>query len=145
MSTHDERYQEFWQGLSDHVANRKGPVAPPVVSDLHYVKFPPILRGFTLCAAFDTTRANRKVELLVSGEGSEAYAQQLRSQRADIEAEVGQSLDWNIGLKGEKKISLWDRGVDVFVGPQSDHYAWYAGNLELLHRVFTPRIRRVVS
>lgn len=141
MSTRDERYQEFWQGFSDYMANRNGPVAPPVVSDLHYVKFPPILRGFKLCAAFDKRGRKRKVELLVRGEGSEAYAQQLRSQRADIEAEVGQSLDWNIGLKVEKKISLWDCGVDVFAGLPTDHYAWYADKLELLHRVFAPRTR----
>ena len=121
--------------------NRNGPVAPPVVSDLNYVKFPPILRGFKLCAAFDTRRANRKVELLITGARRGDYALQLLSQRHEIESEVGQTLEWNINLMGEKKVSLWDRKCDVLVGPRSDHYAWYAEKLELLHRVFAPRIR----
>lgn len=145
MSTRDERYKEFWQGLSDYMANRNGPVAPPVVSDLHYVKFPPMLRGFSLCAAFDTRRANRKVELLITGVRRGDYALQLLSQRHEIESEVGQTLEWNINLMAEKKVSLWDRECDVFVGPRSDHYAWYAGKLELLHRVFAPRIRQIVA
>ena len=123
------------------MANRNGPVAPPEVKDMHYVKFPRIMPGFRLCAAFDSVERNRKVELLISGKYSGDYAQRFKSQCAEIVAEVGQPLGWNIGLKDEKKISLWDPGVDVFVGPRSDHYAWYADKLELLHRVFAPRIR----
>lgn len=141
MSTRDERYQEFWQGLSNYMANRNGPVALPVVNDLNYVKFPTTLRGFKLCAAFDTRRANRKVELLITGARRGDNALQLLSQRHEIESEVGQTLDWNINLMGEKKVSLWDRGCDVFVGPPSDHYAWYAEKLVQLHRVFAPRVR----
>ena len=143
LSTRDHRYQEFWEGLSEFMADRNGPVAPPIVSDMNYVKFPPILRGFNLCAAFDTRRPNRKVELLITGPRRDDYAQLLMSQRAEIESEVGSGLDWNISLKGEKKVSLWDRGSHVFAGPRSDHYAWYAEMLELLFSVFAPRIRRV--
>ncbi len=145
MSTHDERYQHFWQGLDTHMANCKGSVAPPILSDVNYVKFPPILPGFQLCAAFDARRSNRKVELLITGPLRGEYAQQLMSQHADIEAEVGCSLDWNINLRGEKKVSLWDRGVNVFAGLPTDHYAWYADKLELFHRVFEPRIRQVTG
>lgn len=145
MSTHDVRYQQFWQGLHAYMANRKGAVAPPILSDLNYVKFPPMLPGFQLCAAFDTRKSNRKVELLITGPLRGEYAQQLMSRRAEVEAETGCSLDWNIGLKGEKKVSLWDRGVNVLAGLPSDHYAWYADKLELLHRVFGPRIRQVTG
>lgn len=145
MSTHDVRYQQFWQGLHAYMANRKGAVAPPILSDLNYVKFPPMLRGFRLCAAFDTEGRRRKVELLITGKKACDNAQQLKSQCAEIEAEVGCSLDWNIGLKGEKKVSLWDRGADVFAGLPTDHYAWYADKLELLQRVFGPRIRQVTG
>ena len=144
MSTRDQRYQEFWQGLSNYIASREGAVAPPTISDMNYVKFPPMLRGFMLCAAFDTRKANRKVELLITGARREEYAQRLESQRAEIEDEVGCGLDWNINLKGEKKVSLREPGGNVFAGLPSDHYAWYADKLELLRRVFEPRIRAII-
>lgn len=140
MSTQNYSYEVFWQGLHAYMSNRKGVVAPPVVSDLNYVKFPPMLRGFRLCAAFNTEEPSRKVELLITGKKAGDYAQQLKSQHAEIEAEVGCDLDWNVDLKSEKKVSLWDRGVYVFAGLPTDHYAWYFDKLEMLHRVFAPRI-----
>lgn len=145
LSTDDERYQQFWQGLHVYMSNRNVAVAPPVVSDLNYVKFPPMRRGFRLCAAFNTEEPSRKVELLITGKKASDYAQLLKSQCAEIKAEVGCDLDWNIDLKSEKKVSLWDRRVHVFSGLPTDHYTWYADKLDLLHRVFAPRIRQVVA
>lgn len=145
MSTRDNRYQQFWQGLYNYMSNRNGAVALPVISDMNYVKFAPMQRGFRLCAAFNTEEPSRKVELLITGKKAGDYAQRLKSQHAEIEAEVGSELDWNVDLKSEKKVSLWNHGVYVFAGLPTDHYAWTADKLELLHRVFKPRIRQLTG
>ena len=145
LSTHNHSYKVLWQGLHAYMSNRKGVVAPPVVSDLNYVKFPPMLRGFRLCAAFNTEEPSRKVKLLITGKKSGDYALLLKPQCAEIEAKVGCGLDWNIELKGDKKVSLWDHGIDIFAGLATDHFAWYGEKLELLHSVFAPRIRQVAS
>lgn len=143
MSPHYERNKRFWTGLSEYMGNRNGAVTPPIMSDMNYVEFLLPHRGFRLCAAFDSQKPNRKVELLITGKNGDDHAQRLMSQKDEIEEEVGCGLDWNIHLIGKKKVSLWDHGVNVFAGPPSDHYAWYADKLDLLHRVFAPRIRAV--
>lgn len=145
MSTHDDRYQEFWQGLYAYMSNRKGAVAPPIPSDMNYVETPLLRRGFRLCAAFDTEGRKRKVELLITGVRGAEHARQLKAQCAEIEEAIGRGLDWNIKREKKKKVSLWDRDVDVFVGPRSDQYAWYAEKLELFHSVFAPRIMNVAG
>ena len=145
LSTHDERYGEFWQGLYNYMSNRKSAVAPPLPSDMNYVETPLRWRGFKLCAAFDSKGRKRKVELLITSVRHEDSARRLKAQRDDIEDEIGRGLDWNIKLTRKKKVSLWDCDVDVFVGPRSDQYAWYAEKLELFHSVFEPRIGQIVG
>ncbi len=142
--------EEFWQGLLDYIQNGRGPIATFIPDAMvpdgrNYVEIPLKWRGFRLCASADSTAPNRKVELLITGKASEDYAKRLTAQLSEVEAEVGCGLEWNIGLSGKKKISLWDRGVNVFAGLRSDHYAWYTDKLELLHRVFEPRIRQLTA
>jgi len=144
MQTNRITRQEFRDGFDDW--RRVHPLAVTGGKwTRNFMHFDQISRGYKLCLAYSSTRPYMiKVELLASKGVPLAHIDALVAQRQDIEREIGAKLCFNINVGTEKKLQLFNY-VDPLDGDPTEHYAWYAEKLELLHRVFEPRIRQLTG
>lgn len=111
----------------------------------NFMHFDEISPGYKLCIAYRSTRPYMiKVELLASKDVPLAHVNALVGQRQDIEREIGAKLCFNLDLGTDKKLQLFNY-VDPLEGDPTEHYTWYADKLELLLRVFEPRIRQLTG
>ena len=144
MQTNRITAQEFRDGFDDW--RRVHPLA--VMGGKwtrNFMHFDPISPGYKLCVAYRSTRPYMiKVELLADKGVQLAHIDALVAQRQDIEREIGAKLCFNLDVGTEKKLQLFNH-IDPLDGDPTEHYAWYAEKLELLLRVFEPRIRQLTG
>jgi hypothetical protein len=142
----DERQQQYvgyWAALGEMLAARNSPVRLKKPQPQYWMDIGVGRSGFTL-----TVRAGFRDKWISAGltgqnDPTKAYYRLLYSDRSSIEQELGFGLDWHekAGLK-RFHVEVRKEGAnpaDVVDWP--NQHAWLADKLELLERVFRPRVR----
>ena len=136
----------YWTAFRAVLDKSAGPVSsnrkPPTRSAIHY----PIGRtGFRLGAGM--TRQQRQIwaELYLSKQNAKAFFHLLQEQKEEIEAELGDTLDWReIRGGNDSRIVIYLDDVD----PEAEEdwprqHEWLAARLNDLHRVFANRVKEL--
>lgn len=134
---------EYWDGFEDYLRNH-APALRVEKRFSNYVYFPEISRGYRMCVAY-SQRSPRmiKAELLMHERVPQVQVDTVVAQQLDIERDIGAELCWKTDLSTDRKVQLIKSVAHPLEGDPTEHYAWYADKLELLLRVFGPRIRDV--
>jgi hypothetical protein len=80
---------------------------------------------------------------MIHGPKAKPHFHLLSKDRATIEAELGEALEWReLPAKKQSNVVLRRLGVDPTVREDwPEQHAWLQAKLEAFHRVFTPRIK----
>lgn len=118
-------------------------IGRPVPRDSAWISFKSKLSGaIRLPASFAEKRGKLRVHLESVGEYSRAYVGLLEEQREEIEAEIGETLDFALKPKGRAStISLERFDVDFADQSKWDDYAqWLVDNLNRFYDAFWGRV-----
>jgi hypothetical protein len=142
---------EFWTAFRDFASNSKI-IRPTKPRPQHWMNMSIGRSGFNLTAvaslwsaeseSYDTNEIRAQVEIFAKS--AKADFEALLLQQAEIEDEIGYPLIW---MNDPKKVSCRItvlKAVDLKDLADWPHQcAWLTSRLEELHRVFSPRIKRL--
>jgi hypothetical protein len=137
------KQREYWAALNPVLTAAGGPIAgnrkPQPQSWMAYS----IGRSnFNLAAAMNRLKNQIRAELYIAGDQAKAFFGLLKSQKEEIERELGYSLEWEeLPSRRDCRISSQLNDVD----PENDadwprQHAWLAQRLNDMHRVFARRV-----
>ncbi len=136
---------EYWQSFEELLAGRGGPIkirAPAASSIMvHSIG----KSRFSVNTLMNTNKNWIRVELGLSGLDSKRNFKLLEIQKAEIEAAVGDKLDWQyLPEKTECRVALTMTNVDLF--NRSDwprQHTWLADKATAFHIGFRPFVMRL--
>ena len=135
---------EYWEALNAALDDAGGPVRgnrkPQALSWMSYA----IGRtDFSLNAVMGRLQRRVGAQLYLVGSNAKAHFQQLQEQKDAAEAELGDELEWK-ELRVHSHVSMWSPEHDPEDRDDWPHqHEWLADKLNLLHRVFAERVRRL--
>ena len=141
----------FWTEFKSHLEAHSKVLTPRKPHPQNWMPFALGRSGITLCAvtSFWNNRENTwdkheiRAELNIEG-AAKIYYPQLKAQQDAIERELKQPLNWD--TSGKIYRPQFRRDADLEDETQWPHYfAWLQEHLELLHRVFRPRIQSLAA
>jgi hypothetical protein len=137
------RYEDYWNAFREALLRAGSRLRPPTVRATNWVRFPAGGSGAWLAGVVSVRNRFLGVELILDRpQGALAY-KVLMVERAEIEAELGEALQWR-ELGGSYRIELHSDGFDP---AQRDdwkrQHVWLLDNLEKFQRVLVPRIQRI--
>jgi len=132
----------YWTGLQAVLTAGGGPVSgnrkPQAQSWMAY----PIGRsGFSLSAVMIRPKNQIRAELYISGGQAKGFFASLRSEREEIERELGYPLEWE-EMRQDCRVATYLHDVD----PENEddwprQHQWLATHLSDLHRVLSSRVK----
>jgi len=149
--TENQKLQlRFWIGFHDYVADAETAITPSAPKAQSYMRLATGEPGYKLgaVASLFNSELNSwdsqelRAEVWFTGSRLLEIFDQLESQRSEIEQDIEDSLHWfGPPDSGARRVYV-RKTVDLFSEDEwlSD-YAWLLENLELVNRVFAPRIR----
>lgn len=134
---------DYWTGLEAEIARRRGPVRPVRPLPQNWIVHGLGKTGVTLNASVNRRENWIRAEIYLTGKTARDYFDWLKGERAAIEAETG-PLVWYDGAANDRRIYLEQACPDVGArdGWEAQH-RWLAERLEILHRAFHDRVRRL--
>jgi hypothetical protein len=136
--------REYWAAFHHALETTRGSVSgnrkPQPQSWMNY----PIGRsGFMLGAVMIRPKKQVRAELYISNSRAKDYFTLLSAQKAAVEHDMGNALDWDPLLEGR------DSRVSISLGnadPENEsdwprQHQWLASKLNALHRVFSARVK----
>jgi hypothetical protein len=136
------KYLPYWTALQQFLASRRSPVQLTTLLAKHAVHFG-IGRARFRLAAFGSWRSKLiGVALFIKDRPDKSLFRALREQRESIEAELGFAMDWQ-ELPGQQRSRIEIRKRDADPTVEADwpaQHSWLAERLEVLERVFRPRL-----
>jgi Domain of unknown function (DUF4268) len=139
---------EYWRAFFRYMRERPGPVAPAVPMPQYRLSFYPFSRtGFQLVAYAGMRDKWIGVELLLLGAEAASRFRALSDERAEIERELGERLEWQ-ERPNQKRSAVMLRAQRA--DPNNRHawraqHIWLCERLEAFHRVFAPRIEKLAA
>ena len=142
---------QFWNCFNAHLEAESQVLGPRKAHSRNWMEFTLGRSGFCLAAiaSLENTRGEAvarhesRAEFNIGGKAKDYYPQ-LEAQRERIEAELGQPINWNTDGKITRLQFRRDADLeDETQWPQ--YFAWLQEHLELLHRVFRPRIGQLTA
>jgi len=141
---------KFWNGMNDYVHAQDTMIKLSDPLPQSWIHAPIGRDGFHLAAvaSFENSGVENdgghelRVELGIDHEDAENYFSLLEEKRSEIEAKLGEELNW---FKDPEK-NLWR----IYIGKPTnlfdedfwpDEYTWLLGKLELSHRTFARRVK----
>jgi len=134
----------YWAAFHQVLARRGGPLSrerrPQPQS---WMAYPVGRSGFSLNAAMSRPRGFVRAELYISNPQAKPFFYLLRRQRAEIEAAIGYSLEWEeLPERRDTRISISLNDTDPENRKEWPHqHDWLAARLNEMHRVFASRVR----
>ena len=145
LSEGDLQRIKFWTGLRDYMIEKESQLQFPTPKRYNFLAFGTGRGGFTFYGTIITRKKAIEVSLYVSGENATAHFHLLKEQQAEIEKELGESVEWaELPEHKGSTISLRKEGPDP--GDERDwpnQHEWLASKLELFDKVFRPRIKEL--
>lgn len=137
-----QRQLDYWTALNNLLLRSGFLEKPRQARPRQWMDYSPFGRsGITLAAAMHTREKWIKVAL-VTHDAPKIYYDRLYDQRAAIEAELGEQLDWD-RQPANKRTLIGTTNYDFNPLDQStwrQQHAWLRDTLMRFHRVFAPRI-----
>ena len=146
LSETKQLQEEYWTQFRDLISDRATPLRARKPKPRHWYNNSIGRTGFTLQFTVNTVE-NRLYCQLVIKDDTEVY-QQLVSQQAEIEAEMGESLIWRPPEEAQRdsnraKISLRRSGTLTDRAAWEDYHTWMIDRGEQFHTVFYDRLQEL--
>jgi hypothetical protein len=133
----------YWTAFRDRMIASQSPVKPQKPMAYTFANFAIGRSGFYLSASALTTRKEIAVYLFTTGPKAKSHFRLLAQDRAAVEAELGEPLEWREALtKKDSSVVLRRPGVDPT--DRTDwprQHGWLQERLEAFRRVFGPRVK----
>ena len=137
--------QRYWTQLRQQLLDASSVIKPQKPLPQHWTNFAVGRSYFGLWAAVNTQKKWIRIGLSCYGPDAKAHFHLLSQQQEEIEQEAGQALTWSeLPNRKESRITL--RLDDIDPTEQDDwlrQHKWVVEKLEIFHRVFSPRVKRV--
>lgn len=145
LSSEQQQLLDFWSGLCEQLERRGSIVKSGSPEPQTTMGFAIGRAGFRLYASFDPEDRCFYVELELLGEDAHPHFYLLAEEQAEIAAEVGLPLIWD-DQAGEKACAIYCVLPEVDLDAAArwpDYWRWLSDALELLHEVFSGRIKQL--
>jgi hypothetical protein len=138
-------YLEYWTEFGELIKRRNSFIVQEKPSLLYFINFFPFGRSRVKLSAYAHERYKWiGVGLVLYGADAKPRFHLLHKQKADIENELGMSLEWkesSVGIENYIYLRLND------VDPNNrqnwpDQHLWLLEKLEMFHNVFAPKLRK---
>lgn len=133
--------RRFWEGLRALLEQRKGPVRTQAPRPQAYTWASLGRSGIGLLPSMNTRDRSLTVECILQGSAARSWFKQLQAQKPQIEAEIGQPLQWEMPAD-RKRCSILLTRPNADATKEADWpvlHAWMADTLALFHKVFAVR------
>ncbi len=136
---------EYWTALRELIQERGGRVEPTKPLPQHWQSFALGRSSFHLSAIANMRDQQIAVKLVLTGDNAKAHFHLLAEQKADIEKQLGEPLDWS--EQSERKacyLSLRRHNCDPSDRSSwPEQHDWLYRNLNRFHEVFSTRVKRL--
>ena len=143
LSERQRQCIKFWTVLRDYMKDSQLPFPFPSPSRYSVLAFRMRRADFSLQPYFRTRDKAIGITLYVRGENATALFHWLKEQKAAIENEFGERLEWEETPEDESN-KIYLRKEETDPGDERnwpDQHEWLASRLELFYEVFLPRIQ----
>jgi hypothetical protein len=139
--------QEYWRALRELLAERKSSLKPHKAHPQHWLNVSIGRSNFNMSATVHTSEERIAVEVYMTGPDAKKHFKQLQVEKATIEIEIGQPLDW-------REMPERDASRILLMRPNSSikkltewpiQHTWMADTLEKFNFAFRPRIQALPS
>lgn len=137
--------REYWAALREHMIENGSSVKPTKPLPQHWMNFAIGRSEFHLYSFANTKEGRIGLGLVMTGPDAKPHFRLLWQQRADVEEEFGEALEWlELPERKESRIELHDLNADPNDrdGWPAQH-AWISENLEKFDAVFRQRIKQL--
>lgn len=135
--------RRYWEAFGEFLIKRKSPIRAQKAQPQNWTTYGVGRTDFHLSAVITAREKCIYADLYIDGPDAKAYFHLLEQQKAVIESELGEPLDWlELPERKASRIILFRRTADP--EDESDwpaQHAWLAQALERLDRVFRPRVK----
>ncbi len=139
--------QTYWRALREVLLEKMNSLKPQKAHPQHWLTVSIGRANFNLAALVNTTEERIGVELYLSGADAKKHFKRLEAEKADIEKEIGQTLDWReLPEKESSRILLMRPNSsikDSTLWPEQ--HQWLAEKLERFNAAFRSRIQKLPS
>ncbi|MDR3617197.1 MAG: DUF4268 domain-containing protein [Candidatus Obscuribacterales bacterium] len=133
---------EFWQAFKSFVLTNSKLLRPRKPRPQHWTNFAIGGSEFGLTAYVDTTKKVIRVSLVIRGENAKTYFRMLEKEKAQIEHEIGEALEWRELPDGIYSTIDLRQASDIADKEQwLFQHTWLCTKLESFHRAFAQRIK----
>ena len=135
--------QEYWRALREVLAERKSSLKPQKAHPQHWLTVAIGRANFAMSATVNTPEERIAVDVYMQGPNAKKHFKRLEADKAGIEKEMGQQLDWReLPQKDISRINLTRPNSSIkdrTLWPEQ--HKWLADHLERFNTVFRPRIQ----
>lgn len=137
--------EEYWTQFRDLIEDRETPLQARKPKPQHWYNNPIGKAGFKIQFTVNTVENKLFAQLIIRND-PEAY-QSLRQEREEIEAEMGEALDWHPpeGAQGDNKRRKISLRRDGYLSDEAEwevYHEWMLDRGERFHEVFADRIQQ---
>jgi hypothetical protein len=133
----------YWASFGRYLKEKRSSFQVRTPTKDHWKWFAIGRAGFGINATMSTEKRRVGVELSISDDPSKVAFRALLAQKEEIEAEFGESLEWQ-ELPGRKssRVAVFKLGVDPTQEEQySDLHRWMLEKMDRFRAVFASRVR----
>jgi len=135
----------YWTRFQQLLEDRRGAIRPRKPFPQHWADFAIGRTDFHLQAAVNTREPCIGVLLYIDGSDAKPHFHLLQQDKEAIEAEMGEQLEWcELPDKRASTVQLMSRGTNPTHRDEwEQQQQWMRDILEVMHRVFAPRVREL--
>lgn len=135
--------QDYWRDFRELLAERKSSLKPQKAHPQHWLTVSIGRRNFHMSALINNSGERIGVELYLQGSDAKKHFKQLETEKAKIEQQIGQPLDWReLPTKEASRILLMRADSSIKDSTQwPEQHNWLADHLEKFNSVFRPLIQ----
>lgn len=142
---------DYWTAFAEALTARSGPLRPQKPHPQHWMNLRIGRSGFLISGLVNSQKKTIAVELLMTDDNAKAYFHLLKSERAEIEAELAargvdvSALNWmELPHRKFSRLLLTRADTDFTRrGDWTEQHAWMIDQLESFYAVFSDRIRQL--
>ena len=142
--------QQFWSGFRAYVVERESTIRATKPRPQHWMTIAIGRSGFNLAAIAslydsqaESFEGNEiRAELYIGGENAKEHYLELESMKEEIEAELGEPLNWQ-NVADQKSCKVYLR-TSADLRDESNwprYHAWLLEKIDAMHNVFSQRIK----
>ena len=134
---------QYWQALRETLAERRSTLKPHKPRPQHWMSVAIGRSNFHMSASVNTAEDRIAVEIYIDGTDAKNHFKQLEADKAQIEKEFGEPLDWReLPDRKASRILLTRPNCNIKDSTMwPEQHCWLADRLERFNAVFRPRIQ----